>query len=136
MKVALDSSVLLTIFNGEEGSESWLELLINARRKGRLCLCEIVYAEISPAFETRDALDSVLDRLGASLEPLRSEAAWRAGMTFRQYRRQGGPREFMIPDFLIAAHACAQADSLAVIDRGYLRSYFPDLDVLCPRSVK
>ncbi len=132
MKLALDSSVLLTIFNGEDGAQSWLELLIDARRKGRLCLCEIVYAEISPAFETRDALDTVLDRLGANLEPLQAEAAWHAGMTFKEYQRRGGPREFMIPDFLIAAHARTQADYLAAIDRGYLRSHFPDLDILHP----
>lgn len=130
MKLALDSSVLLTIINGESQGESWLELLISARRQGVLCLCEIVYAEISPAFETRDELDGVLARLGARLEPLQSEAAWLAGKTFKEYRRMGGPRTFMIPDFLISAHARTQADCLAAIDRGYLRSYFPDLEVM------
>jgi len=37
-----------------------------------------------------------------------------------------------IPDFLIAAHAQAQAEHLAAKDRGYLRRYFPDLAVLRP----
>jgi len=31
---------------------------------------------------------------------------------------------------LAAAHASTQADRLAAINRGYLRTYFPDLEVM------
>ncbi len=130
MKTALDSSVLLSIFNGASESEFWMESLIDARKQGRLVFCEVVYADVAPAFPTRDALDSVLDTLGAHFDPIQSEAAWRAGQTFRAYRESGGPRRHLIPDFLIAAHARMQADRLAAIDRGYYRGYFPDLEVI------
>lgn len=132
MRLALDASVLLTIFNQEPGAEPWLEALIRARREGRLVLCEIVYAELAPAFETRAELDRVLASLGAQLDPIQAEAAWLAGQTFKRYRAAGGPREHLIPDFLIAAHAKVQADRLAANDRGYLRRYFPDLSLLGP----
>ena len=48
-------------------------------------------------------------------------------------RREGGPREYFVPDFLIAAHAQVQCDRLAAIDRGYLRRYFPRLRLLLPK---
>jgi predicted nucleic acid-binding protein len=133
MRLALDSSVLLTIFNQESGAEDWMEALVRARRQGQLVLCEIVYAELAPAFETKTELDEVLVDLGARLDPIDAEAAWLAGRTFRRYREEGGPRQHLIPDFLIAAHAQLQADRLAAKDRGYLRRYFPALPVLTPR---
>lgn len=33
MKLALDASVLLTVFNQEPGAEDWIEVLIQARRQ-------------------------------------------------------------------------------------------------------
>jgi predicted nucleic acid-binding protein len=70
--------------------------------------------------------------MGIELETIGAEAAWLAGQTFKSYRETGGPRQHLIPDFLIAAHAQVQADCLAAEDRGYLRRYFPKLPVSTP----
>ncbi len=48
----------------------------------------------------------------------------------KSYRKAGGPREHLVPDFLIAAHAQIQANRLAAVDRGYLRTWFPELELL------
>ena len=51
---------------------------------------------------------------------------------FETIRRQGGPREHLVPDFLIGAHSTEHAHRIAAIDRGYLRRYFPNLRVMPP----
>lgn len=130
MITAIDTSVLLAIFNGEAGADRWLETLIRARQEGRLVICEIVYAEVAAGFEDQASLDEQLDSMGVSHLSLNAEAAWLAGRTFHRYRERGGPREHLISDFLIAAHAQVQADRLAAIDRGYMRRWFKNLELL------
>ena len=98
MRTAIDSSVLLVIFNDEPGAKSWLDVLMQARREGSLVMRDVVYAEIAAAFRTEADLQEALRRLGAIFD----------------------------------AHALAQADRLAVVDRGYLRQYFADLPLLQP----
>jgi predicted nucleic acid-binding protein len=70
--------------------------------------------------------------LGVGYSPITLEAARLAGRLFRAYRRQGGLREHLLPDFLIGAHARLQANRIAAIDRGYFRRYFPRVRVLHP----
>jgi predicted nucleic acid-binding protein len=64
--------------------------------------------------------------------PLTEESSLLAGKIFRVYRGEGGPRKTILADFLVAAHAATQADSLATDDRGYLRTYFPKIRLLVP----
>ena len=122
--------MLLAIFNAEAGADQWLEALIRARSEGRLIICEIVYAEIAAGFENQSSLDQQMESMGISLLSINTEAAWIAGKVFLHYRQHGGPREHLIPDFLIASHAMTQADRLAAIDRGYLRRWFSSLKLL------
>ncbi len=130
MKTAVDSSALLAIFKSEPTASSWMDTLIAARRAGTLVIGDVVYAEVASLFATRADLDDALDKLGIAYEVTTPEASFLAGQTFRAYRLEGGPREHLIPDFLIAAQAQKQADRLAAIDRGYLRRYFSSLTVL------
>jgi predicted nucleic acid-binding protein len=132
MKTAIDSSVLHAIFNDEPDGRRWMECLIQARREGQMVICDVVYAELSPAFPSQAQLQEALRKLGVAFESVSASAAWRAGMSFRSYRDAGGPREHLIADFLVAAHAQTQADRLAAVDRGYLRRYFSALPLLRP----
>jgi predicted nucleic acid-binding protein len=63
-------------------------------------------------------------------DELTEDSSLLAGRIFRLYRSQGGPRKTILPDFLVAAHASVQAESLATEDRGFLRTYFPDIRLL------
>ena len=48
----------------------------------------------------------------------------------KSYRKAGGLREHLVPDFVIAAHARIQANGLAAMDRGHLRTWFAELELL------
>lgn len=130
MITAIDTSVLIAIAKGEPGAARWLELLEQAHAEGELIIGEVAAAEFFALLLDEEKFKTILDGLGIAFTPSSLQAAQLAGRIFRQYRREGGPREHLVPDFLIGAHAQQQADRIAAIDRGYLRRYFPRLRVL------
>lgn len=132
MITAIDSSVLVAVYKGEADGAAWLDLLQVQRQAGRLIACEVVVAEIAALIGTELETFTFLGDMGVEYDPIQPRAAMLTGQIFAAYRRSGGPREHLIPDFLIGAHALRQADRLAAADRGYLRRYFPKLKVVAP----
>ncbi len=132
MITAIDTAVLIAIDQGEGEAEAWVETLAKAREQGALCICEVVAAEYFAVVMDADSFAATLRDLGVQFAPASQRAACRAGEIFRRYRDAGGPREHLIPDFLIAAHAAEDCDRLASPDRGYLRRCFPRLPLLAP----
>jgi predicted nucleic acid-binding protein len=135
MITALDSSVLWAIIKREPGHEDWIQALIRAASEGPLVISPVAFAELSPSTPDAASLMGFLEQLAISYDPILPDAAYLAGQTFKNYRKAGGPRQHLVPDFLIAAHARIQADRLAVIDRGYLRTWFPELQLLAVEDV-
>lgn len=133
MITAVDTAVLIAIDQGEADAGAWVDALVEARAEGALCISEVVAAEYFAVVMDAEAFDANLRDLGIEFVPTGRAAACLAGEIFRRYRDAGGPREHLIPDFLIAAHASVQCDRLASSDRGYLRRYFPRLPLLGPR---
>ena len=134
--VAVDTSVLLAIFKGEPKGEGWLECLQSAAETAALLVSSVVFAEVRSFFPSDDACRKTLRSIDLRHSPFTEEASLLAGKLFRTYRNEGGPRKTILPDFLVAAHAATQADSLATEDRGYLRRYFPALRLLTPDPSK
>ncbi len=127
MITAVDTNVLLDVLlvDDQYGPES-LERLRTAYDQGAIIVCDIVFAELVPAFGDRDALERALHEIHATLSPISSSIAYDAGYRWMQYRRVGGPRSRIIADFLIGSHALASADTFLTRDRGFYDTYFPE----------
>jgi len=135
MTTALDSSVLWAIIKQEEGHEAWLHTLMTAASEGPLIISPIAFAELAPSTTDEAELTEFLSQLAIGYSDISPSAAHLAGQTFKRYRKAGGPRQHLVPDFVIAAHAQTEADRLAAIDRGYVRQWFPNLRLLTPAVV-
>ncbi|CAN5519661.1 type II toxin-antitoxin system VapC family toxin [soil metagenome] len=132
MILSVDSSVVIAILKGEARAADWLRLLTTRRHEARLVVCDIAYAELAALFESEAPLRDKLEKLAIRYDAIRDQTAFVAGQMFAKYRRAGGPRTSLIPDFLIGAHALGQADGLLTPDRGYLRRYFEGLQIHQP----
>jgi predicted nucleic acid-binding protein len=132
---AVDTSVLLDVFvaDPEFGARS-REALRGCTREGRLIACDVVWAEVAASFPTEQSAREALDRLSVGFSVVEATTALAAGRAFKAYRRRGGTRERVLPDFLVGAHAQAHADRLLTRDRGFFRSYFQGVAILDPST--
>jgi predicted nucleic acid-binding protein len=130
---AVDTSVLLDVFSADPsfGVRS-REALRTCSREGRLVGCDIVWAEVAASFPGEDIAREALQRLGIEYSVVDAPTALAAGRAFREYRRRGGTRQRVVPDFIVGAHAQAHADRLLTRDRGFYRGSFAGLAVLDP----
>jgi hypothetical protein len=135
MITAVDTNVLLDVFTNDPtfGARS-LVVLRACLAEGPLIACDVVWAELFAAFETPDEANRALDAIPVACEPLGRVAAARAGAAWREYRRAGGPRERVIADFLVGAHAVEHADRLLTRDRGFHRLAFAGLAIVDPSA--
>ena len=125
---SVDTNVLqdVLVSNAPHHAQS-VECLRVAYDRGTLLVCDIVYANLVPAFGERVVLDRALREIGVIVFPINSDIAWEAGARWMRYRQAGGPRKRIITEYLIGAHAITSADAFLTRDRGFYTSYFPEL---------
>ena len=151
MITAVDTNILLDVLipDAPHGDESE-GTLAEALRAGAVVISDPVYAELAVHFPEQEALDRFLADTGLRLESSKADALYRAGRAWSVYIRrrpalacpQCGarpklkcdkcgasvqPRQHVVADFMIGAHAVVQADQLLTRDRGYYATYFPEL---------
>ena len=83
----VDTNVLIDVL---EDDPRWADWSINQLRTQAqihpLVINPIIYAELSLAFSTFEALDAVLDKLGFALRGVPRPALFLAGKAFAHYR--------------------------------------------------
>lgn len=134
MVTALDSNVLIDLL-GEETrfTAPSVAALDAARMKGALFVCPVVVAEIGNHFASPESMEDSLLAMGISVDEMSIATLHLAGTIFVRYRqRSAKPKDRMLADFLVGAHALHRADALLTRDRGYYRTYFPKLQVIEP----
>ena len=128
----VDSSVLLDVFTEDEHWVQWSEsALTNAISQGPLVINHIVLAEIAPRFPKLEDLMAHLPKQ-MLLEGLPTSAAFLSGHAHATYRRKGGTRTQILPDFLIAAHAGVTKRPLLTRDPKRISTYLPGVSLISP----
>ena len=131
MITAIDTNILLDIFLPDKKfAAKSAKLLKLAYDEGALIICDIVYAELVPQFDERQSLDDTLRMINVTLSSADADIAFLAGERWRLYRKSVGTRKRIITDFLIGAHALKKAERFITRDRGFYKSYFPELQIL------
>jgi predicted nucleic acid-binding protein len=131
--ILLDANVILDIWDDDPVWYPWSSEQFRTRSFiDELTINPIVYAEISARFPTPAALDEKLADLGVIVIGIPRRAAFLAGKALVQYRRQGGMKGNVLPDFFIGAHATALGCALLTRDTRRYAAYFPNVPLITP----
>jgi len=134
MKITLVyANVLLDVATSDQVWLDWSShALEKAANESPLAVNALIYAEVSIAFASIEALEEALPIAIYRREPLPYEAAFLAGKAFLQYRRRGGAKIAPLPDFYIGAHAAIAGFRLLTRDAKRYRTYFPSVELIAP----
>lgn len=123
MRTAIDTNVIVAIWNNEASATRMLQELQTARHLGGLVICGVVFAELlaHPSMNPT-LLENMLQQVGIDIDFSSSKIIWTtAGTAFSDYvqRRRNALASIskqLLSDFVIGAHASEQADQLLTLD--------------------
>jgi len=129
----VDTNILLDIATRNSEWSRWsIQQLEAATLRGPLVVNDVIYAEVSTRYRTIEELDRMLSTTRIAVEPIPRAALFLAGKAFLRYRKRGGSRTGVLPDFFIGAHAVVLKCILLTRDPRRYQSYFPTLELRSP----
>jgi predicted nucleic acid-binding protein len=129
----VDTNVLVDVLQNDPQWADWsIAQLRSQAQLHELVINPVVYAELSLSFSTFEALDRVVATMELAMHEVPRPALFLAGKAYLQYRRRGGGKAQVLPDFFIGAHAAVEGWSLLTRDASRFRTYFPSLEVIAP----
>jgi predicted nucleic acid-binding protein len=129
----VDTNVLVDVLQNDPEWADWSIAQMRAQSSlHALVINPIIYAEMSLSFSTLEALDDVVGTLALELREIPRPALFLAAKAYAQYRRRGGSKLQVVPDFFIGAHAAVEGWPLLTRGASRFKTYFPTLDVLAP----
>jgi len=129
----VDTNVLVDVLQDDPQWANWSIGQLRAQASiHQLAINPIIYAEMSLSFSSLEGLDSAVSTLALELREIPRPALFLAAKAYAQYRKRGGSKLQVLPDFFIGAHAAVESWPLLTRDASRFRTYFPTLEVVAP----
>jgi len=133
--ILVDTNVILDVIEDDPRWAEWSQGQLDAAAiRYRLAINPVIYAELSVAYARIEELEAMIAQAGFTVAPIPREALFLAGKVFKNYRRQGGAKTGVLPDFFIGAHAAVAGVPLLTRDVTRYRACFPKLVLISPPS--
>ena len=102
----VDTNVLVDLLENDPDGADWSISPLRAQSQiHRLIINPVIYAELSLAFSTVEALDDTLAGLQIPVVEIPRPALFLTGKAFAKHRHRGGSKGNVPADFFIGAHA-------------------------------
>ncbi len=131
--ILVDTNVILDVVQDDPVWAEWSQGQLDAWAvREELGINAVIYAELSIAYARIEELEDTVHTAGLRFLEIPREALFLAGKAFLAYRKQGGTRTGVLPDFFIGAHAAVMTLPLLTREAARYRTYFPGVALITP----
>jgi predicted nucleic acid-binding protein len=131
----VDTNVLVDVLANEQTWADWSIAQLRAQSQlHELAINAVIYSELSLMYESMEALNDVIGELRLKYLELPREALFLAGKAFVKYKREGGAKHNVLPDFFIGAHAAVIRCPVLTRDAARYKTYFPTVKLVMPQA--
>jgi predicted nucleic acid-binding protein len=133
--ILVDTNVLIDVVEDDPAWADWSQQQLEAAaQRDVVAINDVVYAELSVGFRRIEDIEAVISRAGLTVIRIPRRALFLAGKAFQRYRRAGGKRPGVLPDFFLGAHAVMADAALITRDPRRFRTYFPGVELITPSA--
>jgi predicted nucleic acid-binding protein len=131
--VLVDTNVILDVVQDDPVWAEWSQGQLDVWAvRDELAINSVIYAELSIAYARIEELEDTVETAGLRLLEIPREALFLAGKAFLAYKKLGGARSGVLPDFFIGAHAAIMQLPLLTRETARYRTYFPGVALITP----
>jgi len=143
IKITLDSSIVISLLKEDAFFQDIVKVVeIIKKLEIQVFISHITYAEIwvgvlsskTPKGDEIKVNKTLYELFEAKITDLNITIARTAAAAFLKYKDLKGKREFLIPDFLIGAHAQYYTNALLTTNPRDFLKYVPKLNVITPQQ--
>lgn len=129
----VDTNVLLDVLQDDPHWFDWSATELEAaKNRGKLLTNPIVYAELAQRYASRSQVDRTVKLFGLTWQEFDRDSLYLAAQAYGVYRNRGGSKHNVLADFFIGAQALSKGCTLLTRDAARYRTYFPDVELICP----
>ncbi len=132
MAVLVDTNIIVDILTDDPKWADWSEAKLIEHSADSLSVNPAIFAELCYGCTALAVAENVVRQFGLGYLEIPRDGLFRAAKAFREYKKNGGRKDFVLPDFFIGGHAEAGSFAILTRDTARYRTYFPNVALVCP----
>ncbi len=132
MSILVDTNVIIDIITDDSNWADWSIKAMEQHADHDLLINPAIYAELCFGYNSVEEVDYLIRQFGLKFQEVPKAGLFRAAKAFKQYKKRGGSKDFVLPDYFIGGHAEASNYPIMTRDIKRYKSYFPAIDLICP----
>ena len=132
MAILVDTNVIIDILTDDPKWADWSQETLESHGNESLSINPTIFAELCYGLESLEEAEAMVRQFALDFLETPRDGLFRAAKAFAQYKKRGGSKDFVLPDFFIGGHAESSSLSIITRDRARYSTYFPSVQLIEP----